>query len=209
MRRRNRLILLAVIFLSLGGVAYKVGESLWIMKAEEIRKDPLKALEYLPESALQMKDFHRAKLENGKKMWELFGDEANYFKEQKQAIIKKPRFYYYNKQGEVIETTGATARLFFNEKELEKMQLEGGIQVTYQGYVLKSDEATYFADAGRIILPKRATVTGNGMEVEGSRMEVELEVKKVRLLQNVKTKIEPDKVARKDKGSNPNQMSGG
>lgn len=209
MRRRNRLILLAVIFLSLGGVAYKVGESLWIMKAEEIRKDPLKALEYLPESALQMKDFHRAKLENGKKMWELFGDEANYFKEQKQAIIKKPRFYYYNKQGEIIETTGATARLFFNEKELEKMQLEGGIQVTYQGYVLKSDEATYFADAGRIILPKRATVTGNGMEVEGSRMEVELEVKKVRLLQNVKTKIEPDKVGRKDKGSNPNQMSGG
>jgi LPS export ABC transporter protein LptC len=208
-RRRNRLILLLVIFLSLGGVAYKVGESLWIMKAEEIRKNPLKALEYLPESALQMKDFHRAKLENGKKMWELFGDEANYFKEQKQAIIKKPRFYYYNKQGEIIETTGATARLFFNEKELEKMQLEGGIQVTYQGYVLKSDEATYFADAGRIILPKRATVVGNGMEVEGSRMEVELEVKKVRLLQNVKTKIEPDKVARKDKGSNPNQMSGG
>jgi LPS export ABC transporter protein LptC len=208
-RRRNRLILLAVIFLSLGGVAYKVGESLWIMKAEEIRKDPLKALEYLPESALQMKDFHRAKLENGRKMWELFGDEANYFKEQKQAIIKKPRFYYYNKQGEIAETTGATARLFFNEKELEKMQLEGGIQVTYQGYVLKSDEATYFADAGRIVLPKRATVAGNGLEIEGSRMEVELEVKKVRLLQNVKTKIEPDKVAKKDKGSNPNQMSGG
>jgi LPS export ABC transporter protein LptC len=208
-RRRNRLILLVVIFLSLGGVAYKVGESLWIMKAEEIRKDPLKALEYLPESALQMKDFHRAKLENGRKMWELFGDEANYFKEQKQAIIKKPRFYYYNKQGEIAETTGATARLFFNEKELEKMQLEGGIQVTYQGYVLKSDEATYFADAGRIDLPKRATVVGNGLEIEGSRMEVELEVKKVRLLQNVKTKIEPDKVARKDKGSNPNQMSGG
>ena len=209
MRRRNRLILLAVIFLSLGGVAYKVGESLWIMKTEEIKKNPLKALDYLPESALQMKDFHRAKLEDGKKMWELFGDEANYFKEQKQAIIKKPRFYYYNKQGEIIETTGATARLFFNEKELEKMQLEGGIQVTYQGYVLKSDEATYFADAGRIILPKRATVAGNGMEVEGSRMEVELEVKKVRLLQNVKTKIEPDKVSRKDKGPTPNQMSGG
>jgi LPS export ABC transporter protein LptC len=209
MRRRNRLILLLVIFLSLGGVAYKVGESLWSMKAEEIRKNPLKALDYLPESALQMKDFHRAKLENGRKMWELFGDEANYFRDQKQAIIKKPRFYYYNKQGEIAETTGATARLFFNEKELEKLQLEGGIQVTYQGYVLKSDEATYFADAGRIILPKRATVVGNGLEVEGSRMEVELEVKKVRLLQNVKTKIEPDKVARKNQGSKPNQMSGG
>jgi LPS export ABC transporter protein LptC len=209
MRRRNRLVLLVVIFLSLGGVTYKVAESLWIMKAQEIRKNPLKALDYIPESQLQIKDFRRAKMENGKKIWELFGDEANYFKEQKEAVIKKPRFYYYNKEGETAETTGDTARLFFNEKELEKMQLQGGVQVTYQGYVLKSDEATYFADAGRIILPKRATVVGNGLEVEGSRMEVELEVKKVRLLQNVKTKIEPDKVARKDKGSNPKQMSGG
>ena len=87
------------------------------------------------------------------------------------------------------------------------MQLEGEVQVTYQGYVLKSEEATYFADTGRIVLPKRATVAGNGLEVEGSRMEVELEVKKVRLLQNVKTKIEPDKVARKDKrpGAEPDE----
>jgi LPS export ABC transporter protein LptC len=209
MLRRNRLILLVVIFLSLGGVGYKVAESLWVMKAEEIRKNPLKALDYIPESALQMKDFRRAKLENGRKMWELFGDEANYFKEQKEAIIKKPRFYYYNKQGETAETTGNTARLFFNEKELEKMELQGEVQVTYQGYVLKSEEATYFADTGRIVRPKRATVAGNGLEVEGSRMEIEMEVKKVRLVQNVKTKIEPDKLAIKDKRSDPKQMSGG
>jgi LPS export ABC transporter protein LptC len=201
--------LLVVIFLSLGGVGYKVAESLWVMKAAEIRKNPLKALDLIPESALQMKDFRRAKIENGKKLWELFGDEANYFKEQKEAVIKNPRFYYYNKQGETAETTGNSARLFFNEKELEKMQLQGEVQVTYQGYVLKSEEATYFADTGRIVLPKRATVAGNGLEVEGSRMEIEMEVKKVRLIQNVKTKIEPDTVAKKDKKSGPNQMSGG
>jgi LPS export ABC transporter protein LptC len=190
-------------------VTYKVAESLWLMKAQEIRKNPLKALDYIPESQLQIKDFRRAKMENGRKMWELFGDEANYFKEQKEAVIKKPRFYYYNKQGETAETIGDTARLFFNERELEKMQLQGEVQVTYQGYVLKSEEATYFADTGRIVLPKRATVAGNGLEVEGSRMEIEMEVKKVRLVQNVKTKIEPDKLARKDKRSDPNQMSGG
>jgi LPS export ABC transporter protein LptC len=209
MRGRTRLVLLVVIFLSLGGVAYKVAESLWIMKAEEIRKNPLKALDHVPESQLQIKDFRRAKIENGRKMWELFGDEANYFKEQKEAVIKKPRFYYYNKNGETAETTGDTARLFLNDKELEKMQLQGGVQVTYQGYVLKSEEATYFADTGRIVLPQRATVAGNGLEVEGSRMEIEMEVKKVRLVQNVKTKIEPDKLARKEKRSEPNQMTGG
>jgi LPS export ABC transporter protein LptC len=209
MRKRKRLVLLAVIFLALAGVAYKVVESIWIMKAQEIRKNPLKALDYVPESALHMKDFRRAKIENGRKVWELFGDEANYFREQKEAVIKNPRFYYYNKNGEAAETTGDTARLFFNEKEMEKMHLNGGIQVTYQGYVLKSEEATYLAAEERIFLPTRATVAGNGLEVEGSRMEVELEAKKVRLVQNVKTKIEPDKLTKKDKKSGTSAMSGG
>jgi hypothetical protein len=49
----------------------------------------------------------------------------------------------------------------------------------------------------------------NGLEVEGSRMEVELEAKKVRLVQNVKTKIEPDKLTKKDKKSGTSAMSGG
>jgi len=208
MRKRNRLILLVVIFLSLGGVVYKVAESLWIMNAQEIRRNPLRVLDSLPESALQLKDFRRAKIEEGRKIWELFGEEANYFKEQKEAVIKKPRFFYYNKKGEVAETTGETARLFFGEKELERMQLDGGVQVNYEGYVLKSEKAIYLAAEEQIVLPTRATLSGNGVELEGSRMEIELQVKKVRMLQNVKTKIEPEKIAKKDKESK-RQMSGG
>jgi LPS export ABC transporter protein LptC len=209
MRKRSRFILLGLIFLALGGVAYKVAESIWIMKAQEIRKNPLKALDYLPESALKIKDFHRAKIENGQKVWELYGDEANYFKEQKEAVIKKPRFYYYSRKGEIAETTGDTARLFFSERELEKMQLEGGIQVTYQDYLLKSDKAIYLAAEEKIVLPTRAMVTGSGVEAEGSRMEIELESKKVRLVQNVKTKLEPDKLAKRGKKTDAKQISGG
>jgi LPS export ABC transporter protein LptC len=209
MRKRNRLILLLVIFISLGGVVYKVAESILIMKANEIRRDPLKALEYLPDSALNIRDFHRAKIEKGRKVWELYGDEANYFKEQKEAVIKRPRFYYYDKKGEIAETTGETARLFFNERELEKMQLEGGIQLTYQGYLLKSEKAVYLAAEEKVVLPTRATVAGGGVEAEGSRMEIELESKKVRLVNNVKTKLEPDKLAKKGKKTDANQASGG
>src|ERR687891_392798 len=159
MHKRKRLILLAIIFVSLAAVGYKVAESIWVMKAREFRKDPLKALEHLPESALHIRDFRRAKIEDGRKVWELFGDEASYFKEQKEAVIKKPRFYYYDKDGETAETTGDTAHLFFTERELEKMQLE-------------------------------------------------LASKKLRLVQNVKTKVEPDKLAKRNKMAN-NGMGGG
>ncbi len=207
MRKARRSVLLLVIFLSLGGVGYKVAQIVRGMQ-QEIRKNPRKILDYLPESALHMKDFHRAKVENDRKIWELFGDEANYYKDQKELVIKKPRFFYYDKKGEVIETIGDQARLYLNEKELERMELSGGVQVTFQGYVLKSEQANYLATKDQMELPTRTTVTGEGMELEGSRMEVEMATKKIRLITNVKTKMEPEKLAKKNKGKGSQRVGG-
>jgi LPS export ABC transporter protein LptC len=208
MRKARRTILLLAILLSLGGVGYKATEFVQRVQ-KEIKKNPLKALDYLPESALHMKEFHRAKIENGRKIWELFGDEANYFKEQKEAIIKKPRFYYYDKKGEVVETTGDLAHLYINEKELERMELRGDIQVSFQGYLLKSEEANYLPAKDQVILPNRTTVVGEGIELEGSSMEIELEDRKIRLVHRVKTKIEPEKLAKKKNKPSPDQRVGG
>ena len=65
------------------------------------------------------------------------------FTKSKEAVIKKPRFVYYDKKGEAAQAVGNVARLFFNEKELQKMEMQGNIEVTYNGYILKSDEAVY------------------------------------------------------------------
>jgi LPS export ABC transporter protein LptC len=196
MRKTRRFILLMAIIISLGAVAYKVTDTVQSMK-KEIEKNPLKVLDYLPESALQMKDFHRAKIEDGRKVWELFGDEAQYFKNEKEAVIKKPRFLYYDKEGEASETSGDEARIYLNEKELEKLVLRGSIRVNFQGFVLQSEEASYLPAKDQIVLPNRTKVVGDGLELEGARMEVELETKKIRLVNNVKTKLEPDKLSKK------------
>lgn len=208
MRKTRRAILLLAIFLSLAGVTYKVAAIVRRVQ-KEVKSSPVKALDYLPESALRLKDFHRAKIENGRKVWELFGDEANYFKEQKEAVIKNPRFYYYDKKGEVAETKGEAARLYLNEKQLERMELRGAVQVTFQGYVLKSEEANYLPAKDQIVLPTHTTVVGEGLALEGATMEVELESKKLRLVSDVKTKIEPEKLAKKKKSSSSKLESGG
>jgi LPS export ABC transporter protein LptC len=208
MRKTRRFILLLTILASLGGVAYKVTDTVQSMK-QEIKKNPLKVLDYLPESALHLKDFHRAKIEDGRKVWELFGDEAQYFRDQKEAVIKKPRFYYYDKKGETAETYGDEARIYLNDKELEKLVLSGGIRVNFQGFVLQSEEASYLPAKDQIVLPTRTKVVGDGFALEGSRMEVELESKKIRLVNNVKTKLEPNKLSdRKTKSSSTSRIGG-
>src|SRR5688572_33217027 len=134
MRRARRSILLLAILISLGGVTYKVVEIVHRVQ-KEVKGNPLKALDYLPESALQIKDFHRSKIENGRKVWELFGEEANYYKEQKEEVIKKPRFYYYDKKGEVAENKGDEAVVYLNEKEQDKMEFRDCDELTFQGYI--------------------------------------------------------------------------
>ncbi|HYJ14325.1 MAG TPA: LPS export ABC transporter periplasmic protein LptC [Candidatus Limnocylindria bacterium] len=196
MRKTRRAILLAVILLSLGGVAFKVAEVVQKMNIGEV-KDPVAVLNALPDTVLQIKDFHRAKIENGRKVWELFGDEANYLKDKREAVIKRPRFLYYDKKDETAETSAEAAHIFLNEKDLERLELKGAVRVAMKGYVLTSELANYVPAKEQILLPSRTQVVGEGISIEGASMEVELEDKKIRMVRDVKTKIEPDKLAKK------------
>ena len=193
---KKRLLLLVAIFASLGAVGYKVTATIWANKLRDIRENPIQLLDQLPESALRIKDFRRAKVENGRTVWELLGEEANYNKDQRQAVVQKPRFKYYDKKGEIAEASAEIAYVYLNDKELEKMQLDGGIELSYQGYLLKSQEAIYLPAKEQIVMPQRTTLTGEGLELQGSSMEVDLADSKVRLLRDVKTKLEPAKLAK-------------
>lgn len=198
MRRKSlRAVLLIAIFASLGGITYKVVEHFWLMKAREIQKDPRKLLDYVPEAALQIKDFRRAKVEGGRKVWELFGAEARYLKAEEEAVIKKPRFIFYSQDGKTIEATGDQAHLFFHEKEMEKMQLLGEVQVSYQGFVLQTEEALYLKGKEQVLLPGKVSVKGDGLELEGMAMEISLQDDKIRLNKKVKTKLQPEQMGNK------------
>jgi LPS export ABC transporter protein LptC len=208
MRKTRRTLLLTVILLSLGGVAYKVADVVRQMK-KAVVKSPVAVLDALPDSTLHLKDFHRAKIENGRKVWELFGDEANYLKDKKEALIKRPRFLYYDKKDEAAETSAEMAHIFLNEKELERLELKGGVRVTMKGYVLTSESANYLPAKEQISLPTRTQVVGEGISIEGASMEVELEGKIIRMVRDVKTKIEPEKLAIKKPKTSNNPKVGG
>ncbi len=201
-RKRIRLGLLVVILASLGGIVYKVSEHIWLMKAREIKKNPLKILDYVPEAALQVKEFRRAKVEGGRKVWEVAGEEARYFKAEKEAVIKKPRFIFYDKNGETIEAMGNEGHLFFTDQEMEKMQLKGQIQLSYHGFVFQTDEILYFKSKDQVVSPGKVTLKGDGLELEGVGMEIALQDEKIRLLQKVKTKIQPEQLENKRGRSN-------
>lgn len=210
MRRKGlKIVLLIAIFISLGGVTYKVVENFLLMKAREIQKNPIKMLDYVPEAALQVKDFRRTKVEGGQKVWEVSGEEARYLKAEKEAILKKPRFVFYDKKGRAIEATANEGHLFLTDQEMEKMQLLGAIEINYQGFVAQMEEIVYLKSTNQVVTPGKVTLKGEGLELEGVGLEVSLEDQKIRILEKVKTKLYPEqleKARKRDKSDGKKRL---
>lgn len=202
-RSKIRMVLLIAISASLGGVAYKVGETMWQAKSKSIRKAAVKAaLDYMPDAALQIKDFHRAQVEGDRKVWEVFGEEASFLKGEGQLVLKKPRVFFYQKDDSTVEATGEKGVIWLedNRGDMQKAQLLGEVEVNFRGYILKTGEIMYFKNTNQMVLPGRVSVRGAGMELDGSQMEVTLDDQKVKLNRDVKTKVEPERMRKlKDK----------
>lgn len=194
MRKRIRILLLASILVSLGVVIYKVAENVWLLKLREIKQDPTKLLDFVPEAALQLKEFRRSKIEQGRKVWEITGDEAVYLKAENEAVIKRPRLIFYQENGETMEVNGDEGRILFTDQELEEIQLQGAVEASYRGFVLKTHEIVYLRNNNQVISRGKVTLSGEGLELEGVGMEFSLPDDKIRLQDSVRTRIEPDRL---------------
>ena len=206
--RRLRTILLVAISAILGIVVYKVGESIWQGNKKAIRQEVVRrTMNALPD-ALTIKDFHRAQVDGDRKVWEVFGDEARYNKDDKRLAVQKARIYFYQKDTSAIEALGTEGNLWMGEgqSDLEKAQLKGNVQVTFRGYVLTTNEILYFKSRNMMVLPGRVSIKGEGMELDGGHMEISLNDEVLKLNRDVKTKVVPGKLP--TKGSSNEKKAG-
>jgi len=198
--RKFRTILLVAISAILGVVTFKVGESIWQGNKKNLRNKVVKqTIEMLPESALTIKDFHRAQVDGERKVWEVFGDEARYNKEDKRLALKKARIFFYQKDDNAIEAIGNEGNLWMGEgqSDLEKAQLLGNVSVNFRGYTLTTNEILYFKARNMMVLPGRVSIKGEGMELDGGQMEISLNDEVLKLNRDVKTKVVPGKLPTK------------
>ena len=201
-RRKTRLILLSLALLGLAGVGYKVGETVWLRRAREIKNNPLSLLDSLPDTALQVKEFRRSMVKDGQKQWEVAGQEARYLTGEKEIIIQKPSFSYYDNKGQVLEAKAEQGHIYLTEKEIDRLELSGNTMVDYQGFVLQTEKILYQKEKDEVVLPGKVSLKGEGLELEGVGMTIALQDQKLRLQSNVKTKIEPARLRDRLKAKN-------
>jgi LPS export ABC transporter protein LptC len=187
-KRARRLILFAVVLLLAGG-GWLLGRTLWQRRAEDLAQQ---ALDLLPQVAQRIKDFHRVKVDGGRKVWEVAAKEAQYFQEDQLVVVKQPLVSFYVKDGRVVSLRGDEGKVMLGKRDLQQVEVSGGIEVDLGAYALSADYARYEREPGVIIAPGDVHIRSDDLDLHGRDMRIDVEQQRLTLNERVETTLWPN-----------------
>jgi LPS export ABC transporter protein LptC len=183
--RSKRLLLLLVLAAGTTFVGIEVAQH---MRGQAIR-DPRDLLQFTPGVPLQVKNFRRSMIEDGRKAWEIEGAEATYFKAEERAAIRRPRLVFYREDGRTLEARSREGNVFLPGGHLERAVLDGAVDITFQGARFRTDRVIYHQEDDRVVCPGAVWAIVDGVEFEGESMTYWLTDETLEVLGAVRTTL--------------------
>lgn len=188
-RSRLRVALLAVVAAALGGIGLATWQN---MHARQPRSAVDLGADFLPDVAQHIRSFRRVKLKDGKAVWEVKADDAQYFDGGEIRVRKPQVVFYLEGEGRRAELVGSEGRLTLDGKELATVTLEGDVVLVIDDLEFRTHQAHYDHAADRIAAPGLVTIHGKTLDVRGHGLEVEVTPQRVRILGDVHTVLRSD-----------------
>ncbi|MFN8644497.1 MAG: LPS export ABC transporter periplasmic protein LptC [Candidatus Binatia bacterium] len=188
MRSRLRLLIGVLLVAILGGGVWL----LWRAAAARRAAERAAALvDVMPDVSQRIQHFHRVKIENGRKVWEVEAREAQYREVEGEVTVVEPAVALFLADGREVSLRGARGVVRLEGRELRGVDVEGDITVTLGDYALTTDRATYDRERDLVTAPGRVHIRGSSFEAEGLRMEVEVGAQRLRLAEQVHMTLHP------------------
>jgi len=188
MRSRVRLLVGAGLVLVLAAGAAVLGRDLLEQKKQDLA---LQALDILPDVAQRIRNFHRVKVVEGRKVWEVSAREAQYREDEGVVSVEQPKVELFFKDGRDVAFGGQTGRVLLAGKELSGVEVRDDIEVDFDGYQLETDFARYAVDEEKIFAPGAVTIRGEGFELTGAEMEIDLGNRRLFVRRDVRMELWP------------------
>lgn len=176
-----------VLLLVLAAGAVFVGMEVAQHMREQAGRDPRDLVELTPGASLQVKNFHRSRIEDGRKVWEIRGDEATWFEAEERAAVTRPRLAFYREDGGALEARSREGNVFLPGGDLERAVLDGAVDVTWEDARFRSDRLVYLHADDRIVSPGKVRAEVDGVEFEGGSMTYALTGETMELRGGVRT----------------------
>ncbi len=188
MRKRLRSTLIAVVVLLLFAVGVLVGRSLWRQHQQDVARA---GLEFLPGVSQHIQDFHRVKVQDGRTVWEVAADDAQYKEDEQTVLVRGAMVRLFLKDGRTLGLKGDEGRIQLEGRELTRVDLDGGIEVTFADYVMRTEHATYDHQQKMISTPGAVEISGQAVRLHGDQMEVDVDTQRLTLRRMVSMQVQP------------------
>jgi LPS export ABC transporter protein LptC len=187
-RRRVRTLIGVLMIVAIGAVGVQLVRSQW---AQHLRSLRTQELDFLPQVSQRIQNFRRVKMEGDRKVWEVAAREAQYFEEDKQIVVDDPEVSFFVKDDQgVISVKGKQGKILLDGREMERVDLEGAIELRFRDYLVQTDRAFYQRADDAVVSPGTVVVTGDGLSLSGERMTLEMGSQRVRFEGKVRTVLE-------------------
>ena len=172
------------------GVAFVGVEVARHMRGQAL-PDPRALLQLTPGAALQVKDFHRSMVEDGRKTWEVKGAEGTWFKSEERAVIVRPELVFHHRDGKTLEAASPEGKVFLPGGRFGRAVLEGPVDATYDNARFRADRLIYLHAEDRVVCPGKVWARVDGVEFEGEDMSYSLRDEVLEVRGAVRTTIPP------------------
>jgi LPS export ABC transporter protein LptC len=188
-REQARFMIALAVVISLGIVGYQLVTTLRAQKQNE--QDIARLVtDVAPEAAQRMQNFRRAKIRDGKKVWEIAARQASYSQENNEIVVEGPEVTLYVKNGDVIALRCQEGRVHLNDdEEMIRMELSGDLEMRVGDFVITTPNAVYENERNAIFSDGPVRIVGQGVEVEGQGYTVDLAEKRLTLNAEVHTTV--------------------
>ncbi|MBI3785645.1 MAG: LPS export ABC transporter periplasmic protein LptC [Deltaproteobacteria bacterium] len=192
MRRRLQILVLTSVVVLLGAVGFLVGRTLW---QQHRRSLPL-LLDIVPGVSQHIQNFKRVKVKDGRTVWEVAADDAQYFDERKTVEVRGIVLRWYLQDGRVVGLKGDTGKILLDGHDVQRIDLDGDIVVSLADYEVKLVSATYDESRDVITSPGPVEISGTALALKGSGMQVELRRQQLSLINGVTMQLQPSRLPR-------------
>ncbi len=133
-------------------------------------------------SALELQDFHRLEIKDGKPVWEVRAKNAKYLPDQGITHVNQTSVTLYREEGSAVHVSSKAARLHMEGDSISKAELDGEVNVSLENSIeLRTNQAVYSLTDRVFEAPEDVQILGDGFEVRGIGLEFELEKQIVKL----------------------------
>jgi len=188
-RGQARFLIALVVAISLIVVGYQLISTLQTQRLNEQDLAQL-AKDVVPEVAQRMQNFRRAKIRDGKKVWEIAARQASYLQEKNEIVVEEPEISLYIKDGDVIALRWYEGRVHLDEdEEVIRIELSGNLEMRVNDFVITTSQAVYESERNTIVSESPVRIVGQGVEVEGRGYTVDVSAKRLTLKAEVQTTV--------------------